>query len=328
MLVIAAVLISVLVTAVLVVVVLRMLGGSSVAEARREAETIRREAKIEAREEAVRLRQEVEREVAEQRGRITKIEERVLAREDEIERRQRDVERREQGLSDREVHVKELQEDLKEAKQRELEELERVAGMTVNEAKTRLLAQSEELVRHDLARRVRQLDEEAQAEAKRRATESRRRRAAARRREPCLRDHVLADRAPVRRHERPDHRPRGTEHPHARAPDRGGRDRRRHASGGRALVLRPDPPRDREDDAPQARRGRPHPAGADRGDVLPVQGRDRRAHPPGRRAGRLRGERGRVPRGGRQAPRPAQLPHELRPERPQAHARGRPPRPG
>ena len=49
MLVIAAVLISVLVTAVLVVAVLRMLGGSSVAEARREAETIRREAKIEAR---------------------------------------------------------------------------------------------------------------------------------------------------------------------------------------------------------------------------------------------------------------------------------------
>ena len=169
MLVIAAVLISVLVTAVLVVVVLRMLGGSSVAEARREAETIRREAKIEAREEAVRLRQEVEREVAEQRGRMTKIEERLLAREDEVERRQRDVERREQGLSDREVHVKELQEDLKEARQRELEELERVAGMTVNEAKTRLLAQSEELVRHDLARRVRQLDEEAQAEAKRRA---------------------------------------------------------------------------------------------------------------------------------------------------------------
>ena len=176
MLVIAAVLISVLVTAVLVVVGLRMLGGSSVAEARREAESIRREAKVEAREEVVRLRQEMEREVAEQRGRMAKTEERVLAKEDEVERRQRDVERRqlevdrrEQGLADREVHVKELQEDLKQAKQRELEELERIAGMTVNEAKARLLAQSEELVRHDLARRVRQLDEEAQVEAKRRA---------------------------------------------------------------------------------------------------------------------------------------------------------------
>src|SRR6187551_1830011 len=176
MLVIAAVVISVLVTAALVVVVLRMLGGSSVAEARREAESIRREAKVEAREEAVRLRQNVEREVAEQRSRMAKTEERVLAKEDDLERRQRDVERRqlevdrrEQGLADREVHVKELQEDLKQAKQRELEELERIAGMTVNEAKARLLAQSEELVRHDLARRVRQLDEEAQVEAKRRA---------------------------------------------------------------------------------------------------------------------------------------------------------------
>ena len=176
MLVIAAVLISIVVTAILVVVGLRMLGGSSVAEARREAESIRREAKVEAREEAVRLRQEMEREVAEQRGRMTKTEERVLAKEDEVDRRQRDVERRqqevdrrEQGLADREIHVKELQEDLKQAKQRELEELERIAGMTVNEAKARLLAQSEELVRHDLARRVRQLDEEAQVEAKRRA---------------------------------------------------------------------------------------------------------------------------------------------------------------
>jgi ribonucrease Y len=169
MLVLAAVLISVLITGVVVVFGLQLFGGTSVAEARREAETIRREAKVEAREDAVRVRGEVEREIAEMRARITKIEERVLAREDEVERRQKELSRREQGIADREVHVKELQDDLKEAKQRELEELERVASMTVNEAKARLLEQSEELVRHDLARRVRQLDEEAQSEAKRRA---------------------------------------------------------------------------------------------------------------------------------------------------------------
>ena len=169
MLVLAAVLISVLITGVIVVFGLQLFGGTSVSEARKEAETIRREAKIEAREDAVRVRAEVEREVAEQRARITKIEERVLAREDEVELRQKELTRREQGIADREVHVKELQDDLKEAKQRELTELERVAGMTVNEAKARLLEQSEELVRHDLARRVRQLDEEAQSEAKRRA---------------------------------------------------------------------------------------------------------------------------------------------------------------
>jgi len=169
MLVLAAVLTSVLITGVVVVFGLQLFGGTSVAEARKEAETIRREAKIEAREDAVRVRGEVEREVAEQRARITKIEERVIAREDEAELRQKELLRREQGVADREVHVKELQDDLKQAKQRELEELERVAGMTVNEAKARLLEQSEELIRHDLARRVRQLDEEAQTEAKRRA---------------------------------------------------------------------------------------------------------------------------------------------------------------
>jgi ribonuclease Y len=169
MLVIAAVLISVLITGVVVVFGLQLFGGTSVAEARREAETIKREAKIEAREDAVRVRGEVEREIAEQRARITKIEERLQAREDEVEVRQKELSRREQGIADREVHVKELQDDLKEAKQRELVELERVAGMTVNEAKARLLEQSEELVRHDIARRVRQLDEEAQSEAKRRA---------------------------------------------------------------------------------------------------------------------------------------------------------------
>jgi ribonucrease Y len=169
MFVLAAVLISVLITGVVVVFGLQLFGGTSVAEARREADTIRREAKVEAREDAVRVRGEVEREIAEMRARITKIEERVIAREDEVELRQKELLRREQGIADREVHVKELQDDLKEAKQRELTELEHVAGMTVNEAKARLLEQSEELVRHDLARRVRQLDEEAQSEAKRRA---------------------------------------------------------------------------------------------------------------------------------------------------------------
>ena len=154
---------------VLVVVVLRMLGlerrGGAPAKPRRSG--ARRRSRPARRPSACGRRSSAR--SPSSAARITKIEERVLAREDEVERRQRDVERREQGLADREVHVKELQEDLKEAKQRELEELERVAGMTVNEAKTRLLAQSEELVRHDLARRVRQLDEEAQGEAKRRA---------------------------------------------------------------------------------------------------------------------------------------------------------------
>src|SRR5213080_4580114 len=138
-------------------------------EARREAEAMRREAQIEAREQSVKLRAEVEQEVSERRAEIIKIEERVLAKEDEIDRRLTELERREQGLADRETHVKELQEQLKQARDSEVKELERVSGMTVDEAKRYVLDRSEELVRHELARRVRQEEEEARNEAKRRA---------------------------------------------------------------------------------------------------------------------------------------------------------------
>ncbi len=138
-------------------------------EARREAEAMRRETQIEAREQSVKLRAEVEQEVSERRAEIIKIEERVLAKEDEIDRKLTELTRREQGVSDRETHSKELQEKLKEAKDAELKELERISSMTTNEAKAHLLSRSEELIRHELARRVRQMEEEAQTEAKRRA---------------------------------------------------------------------------------------------------------------------------------------------------------------
>ncbi|HYZ18403.1 MAG TPA: ribonuclease Y [Gaiellaceae bacterium] len=180
MLVVAALIIGIVLAAAVAVIALRLIGASRLgaahrerelllSEANREAETIRREAAVEAREEVSRLRAELERDLREQRARITKIEERALKREDEAQERLKDLGRREQGLSDRETHVKELQEELKEAKHRQLAELERVANLTVAEARAALMTQSEELIKHDLARRVRQLEEEAQADAKRRA---------------------------------------------------------------------------------------------------------------------------------------------------------------
>src|SRR5256885_1963487 len=105
-------------------------------EARREADAMRREAQIEVREESVKLRSEVEREVGDRRTEIIKIEERVLAKEEEIDRKLTELSRREQGVSDRETHSRQLQEELKLAKEDELRELERISGMTTNEAKS------------------------------------------------------------------------------------------------------------------------------------------------------------------------------------------------
>ncbi|HZT45796.1 MAG TPA: ribonuclease Y [Gaiellaceae bacterium] len=164
----------------LVVVWLALTGSSKLAaahrtrqllvqEARHEADALRREAQLEAKEEAVRLREEVELELKERQAEALRLREQLTAEEAELRRRQTELERREQGVTDRELHAKALQEELKAAKEREVRELERLSGMTVNEAKNEVLSRSEELVRHELARRVRQLEEEAQSEARRRA---------------------------------------------------------------------------------------------------------------------------------------------------------------
>jgi ribonuclease Y len=138
-------------------------------EATREVEALRREAQIEAREQSVKVRAEIEDEVRERRTQIGKIEERVISKEEEIDQKLTEVGRREQGIADREIHLKQLQEEIKQAKERELHELERISGLTANEAKAQVLEQSLGLVRHELARQVRQLEEEAQTEARRRA---------------------------------------------------------------------------------------------------------------------------------------------------------------
>jgi len=143
--------------------------GRILTDAQREAEAVRREAQVDAREQAVHLRTEIEGEVQDRRVQILKIEERVLQKEEEIDAKLTELMRREQGLADREVHIKALQEELRDAQKDELAALERISGLTVHEAKQQLLERSKDLVRHELARDVRQMEEEARADSRRRA---------------------------------------------------------------------------------------------------------------------------------------------------------------
>src|SRR6266566_205099 len=180
MLVAAGILIGLVVGGVVGAIAIRTVGASRfdkalrtrqqlLEDAEREAEAMRREASVEAREEAMKLRADIEAEGQERRSLIARADERVEAREEELLRKSTELERREQGLADREESSKVLHQELKETKQRELGALERLAGMTVAEAKQHLLERSTDLVRHELARHVRQMEEEARTEAKRRA---------------------------------------------------------------------------------------------------------------------------------------------------------------
>jgi ribonuclease Y len=151
MLVVVAVVLGVLAGAGAVLVGLRMVGESRLDAARREAETTRREAQIEAREQVV------------------EAEQRLLGKDMELDHRLEELTRREQGVADRETHLKELQESTKSLRDQQRDELQRVARMTAGEAQQKLLADSEEDIRHVLAGRIRQLEQEAATEAKRRA---------------------------------------------------------------------------------------------------------------------------------------------------------------
>jgi ribonuclease Y len=147
----------------------RRLGRQLLDDAERESESLRREAQIEAREEAFKLRAEIDAELADRRQQVLKIEERILAKEEETEHKLVELSRKDQGLADREVHLRQLQEELKQTRLAQQSELERIGGMTLQDARTLLLERGEELARHDLARRVRMLEEEARGESKRRA---------------------------------------------------------------------------------------------------------------------------------------------------------------
>jgi ribonucrease Y len=180
MLTVIALLIGLVIGGVATAVWLRSSSGSSVrrseeerrrlvADADREAETIRREAQVEGRELAVRLSAEVEREVQDRRVEIAKVEERIAQREAEIDQKLVEMTRREQGVGDREVHLKQLQDELKTIRDESVKELERISGLTLGQAKAAVLERSQDLVRHDLARSVRQMEEEARTESRRRA---------------------------------------------------------------------------------------------------------------------------------------------------------------
>ncbi|MEI7759248.1 MAG: ribonuclease Y [Thermoleophilia bacterium] len=140
-----------------------------VADTEREVETMRREAQIGAREQAVEQRATLESEARESRIGVAQTEARIHRQETELMAKGEELARREQGIDDRETHTRQLQAELKAGKEKLQLELERVGGLTTAAARAQILEQSEDIVRHDLARTVRRLDEDARDDAARRA---------------------------------------------------------------------------------------------------------------------------------------------------------------
>jgi len=138
-------------------------------DASRQADAQLKEARVTAREDLLAQRTEQERDLAERRAEIIKIEERLAANQSQLETTLEEIARREQSISDREVHAKQLQEELKTARDAQVAELEKVAGMTALQGREALMAKIEEECRGDMAKLVRRVEEEARLEADKRA---------------------------------------------------------------------------------------------------------------------------------------------------------------
>jgi ribonuclease Y len=134
-----------------------------------EAESEAKERLLTAKEEAVKIRTTAEEEARETRAQAQQLERRLLQKEENLERRSDDLGRREQAFTERERVLEELRGQLEEANRQQLRELERVANMTRQEAQNLLMAQVEQDLQTEVARKVRESELAAREESERRA---------------------------------------------------------------------------------------------------------------------------------------------------------------
>lgn len=130
-----------------------------------------RDALHEARDETARFRSAMEHDNAERRAELQRQERRLQQKEESLERKIDALEQRERKLTTRERAVEQAREELEEVKLEQLNELERIAGLTEEQAQELLLSRIENQVRVEAARRIRAIEEEAREEAEARARE-------------------------------------------------------------------------------------------------------------------------------------------------------------
>ncbi len=140
-------------------------------DAKKESETRKKEALLEAKEEIHRLRSEAERENKERRNEIKHQENRLQKKEEDIDRKMDGIERKEETIHQREKEAEEYLAKAQELQKQKLEELEKVSGLTVAEAKQLLLNSIEDEVKHESAMMVRDIENSAREEGEKRAKE-------------------------------------------------------------------------------------------------------------------------------------------------------------
>lgn len=138
-------------------------------EAGKEAEAKKKETLLEAKEEIHRNRQEAEKDMRDRRRELDRIERRILQKEETLDKKTDSIEKKEQAIHDREKEMDKTQQDLQLILTQQLKELERLSGLTSEEAKELLLRNVEQQTRQETAVLIKTLEAEAREEADKRA---------------------------------------------------------------------------------------------------------------------------------------------------------------
>ncbi len=138
-------------------------------EALKTAETKKREALLEAKEESLKAKNEFERETKERRAEIQRYEKRVLTKEETLDRKTEALEKKESRLSVKEAELDRIRQDVEEFHEKQLQELEKISGLTSEQAKEYLIKTVEEEVKHETAMLIKDLESKAKEEADKKA---------------------------------------------------------------------------------------------------------------------------------------------------------------
>ena len=144
---------------------------SIIDEALKTAETKKREALLEVKEESLRTKNELEKETKERRNELQKYERRVLSKEESVDKKADIVEKRETECTAKAAELQKREKKVEELEQKGVQELERVSGLTSEQAKDELLKTVEDDVKVDVARLYKELENRAKEEAGKKAKE-------------------------------------------------------------------------------------------------------------------------------------------------------------
>lgn len=134
-------------------------------DAKKETETIKKEKLIEAKEEIHKLRNEVEQENRERRSEIQGQEKRLVNKEENIEKKNDSIERKEQQLVLKSKEVEDKENSIDDLYSKQVEELERVANLTCEEAKDILMSDIKKDITHESAVMIKEMEAQAKEDA-------------------------------------------------------------------------------------------------------------------------------------------------------------------